>query len=95
VNGALLKQPIERELILVLAKFPDVFVDSAQNLKPNQIADYCNTLADRFNSFYGALPVIRAESQKLSDARLALVAAVRTVLKNALGLLGIEAPERM
>ena len=95
VEYALLKEPIERELILMLAKFPDVFVDSAESLRPNQIADYCNSLADKFNSFYGALPVIRAESQKLSDARLALVAAVRTVLKNALGLLGIEAPEKM
>jgi arginyl-tRNA synthetase len=95
VDCGLLREPVERELILMLAKFPDVFVDSARNLKPNQIADYCNTLADRFNSFYGALPVLRAESRKLSDARLALVAAVRTVLKNALGLLGIEAPEKM
>jgi arginyl-tRNA synthetase len=92
---ALLKEPIERDLILILSKFPDVFVDSAENLRPNQIADYCNSLADKFNSFYGALPVIRAEPRALSNARLALVAAVRTVLKNALGLLGIEAPERM
>jgi arginyl-tRNA synthetase len=92
---ALLKEPIERDLILILSKFPDVFVDSAVNLRPNQIADYCNSLADKFNSFYGALPVIRAEPRSLSNARLALVAAVRTVLRNALGLLGIEAPERM
>jgi arginyl-tRNA synthetase len=95
VNYALLKEPIERELILLLAKFPDVFVDSAENLRPNQIADYCNNLADRFNSFYGALPVLRAESRGLIDARLALVAAVHTVLKNALGLLGIVAPDKM
>jgi len=92
---ALLKEPIERDLILILSKFPDVFVDSAVNLRPNQIADYCNSLADKFNSFYGALPVIRAEPRALSNARLVLVAAVRTVLRNALGLLGIEAPERM
>ncbi len=95
VDGALLREPVERELILLLAKFPDVFVDSAESLRPNQIADYCNSLADRFNSFYGALPVLRAESKKLIDARLALVSAVHTVLKNALGLLGIVAPDRM
>jgi len=79
----------------LLAKFPDVFVDCAENLRPNQIADYCNMLADRFNSFYGALPVLRAESRALSNARLALVSAVRTVLRNALGLLGIVAPDKM
>ena len=95
VNYALLKEPVERELILMLAKFPDVFVDCAENLRPNQIADYCNMLADRFNSFYGALPVLRAESRALSNARLALVSAVRTVLRNALGLLGIVAPDKM
>lgn len=95
VNYALLMEPVERELILMLAKFPDVFVDCAENLRPNQIADYCNMLADRFNSFYGALPVLRAESRALSNARLALVSAVRVVLRNALGLLGIVAPEKM
>ena len=92
---ALLKEPIERDLVLILARFPDVFVDSAENLRPNEIADYVNALADKFNSFYGALPVIRAKPVGLSDARLALVEAVKIVLRNALGLLGIEAPEKM
>jgi len=91
----LLKEPIERDLILTLAKFPDVFIDSADNLRPNEIADYANSLADKFNSFYNALPVIKAKPEGLSDARLALVDSTRIVLKNALNLLGIEAPEKM
>jgi len=91
----LLKEPIERDLILLLAQFPDVFVDSAENLRPNEIADYANALADKFNSFYNALPVIKAKPAGLSDARLALVDANRIVLRNALTLLGIEAPDRM
>ncbi len=92
---ALLKEPVERDLIMMLSKFPTVFVESAESLRPNQIADYVNMLADKFNSFYNALPVIKAEPKQLSDARLVLVDAVRTVLKNALFLLGIEAPETM
>jgi len=52
-------------------------------------------LADKFNTFYNAVPVIKAKPLGLSDARLALVDAVRTVLGNALSLLGIEAPQRM
>ena len=92
---ALLKEPVERDLVMMLSKFPTVFVESAEGLRPNQIADYVNMLADKFNSFYNALPVIKAEPKGLSDARLVLVAAVRTVLKNALFLLGIEAPEKM
>ncbi len=92
---ALLKEPIERDLIMMLSKFPVVFVESAENLRPNQIADYANMLADKFNSFYNAVPVIKAQPKQLSDARLVLVDAVRTVLRNALYLLGIEAPETM
>ena len=92
---SLLVDPIERDIILTLARFPEVFLDAAKNLRPNSIADYVNTLADKFNKFYTKLPVIKAESEGLSDARLALVDATRIVLRNGLKLLGIEAPERM
>jgi arginyl-tRNA synthetase len=92
---ALLKEKLERELILVLASFPDAFVEATEYLKPNLISGFANALADKFNTFYNALPVIRAESQELSDARLALTDAIRIVLHNALNLIGIVAPERM
>jgi len=92
---SLLKEPLERDLILMLSRFPEIFVEAAVNLKPNLIADFANSLSDKFNTFYAALPVIKAKPQELSDARLMLVYAVRTVLRNALALLGIEAPERM
>jgi len=92
---ALLAEPIEHDIILSLARFPEIFQDAADNLKPHSVADYANTLADRFNTFYAKLPVIKAKPETLSAARLALVEGVRTVLKNALDLLGIEAPEKM
>jgi arginyl-tRNA synthetase len=92
---SLLADPMERDLVLTLARFPDVFLDAAENLRPNAIADYVNMLADKFNRFYTKLPVIKAESAGLSDARLALVDATQIVFRNALKLLGIEAPERM
>jgi len=91
----LLKEKLEREILLALASFPDIFVEAAELLKPNLIADFANALADKFNTFYNALPVIKAEPQELSDARLALVDAVRIVLRNMLNLIGIVAPERM
>jgi arginyl-tRNA synthetase len=91
----LLKEEIEHEIVLDLAYFPDIFVEATEFLKPNLIADYANGLADKFNTFYNALPVIKAEPQGLSDARLALVDAVRIVLRNALNLIGIVAPEKM
>lgn len=92
---ALLKEPVEHELILLLSKFGDVFVDAAENLRPNMIADYVVMVADKFNTFYNALPVIKAKPEGLSDARLVLVDSTRTVIRSALDLLGIEAPEKM
>ncbi|MCW4020961.1 MAG: arginine--tRNA ligase [Candidatus Bathyarchaeota archaeon] len=92
---ALLKEPLERELVLMVARFPEIFIDAADNLKPNTIADYVNALADKFNTFYAALPVIKAEPPELSNARLMLVNAVKTTLHNTLNLIGIEAPQRM
>jgi arginyl-tRNA synthetase len=75
--------------------FQKSFVEAADFLKPNIIADYANALADKFNTFYNAFPVIKAETPELSDARLALVDAVRIVLRNTLNLIGVYAPERM
>jgi arginyl-tRNA synthetase len=91
----LLKEKLERELVLAVASFPDAFIEATEYLKPNLIADFANALADKFNTFYNALPVIKAESQELSDARIALTDAVRTVLHNALNLIGVVAPEKM
>lgn len=92
---SLLKEPIEREMVLMIARFPEIFVEAADNLRPNLIADFANSLADKFNTFYALLPVIKAEPPELSDARLLLVDAVRIVLRNSLNILGIEAPQRM
>jgi len=92
---SLLKAPLERDIVLMLARFPEAFLGAADGLQPNSVADYANALADKFNSFYQSLPVIRAEPKDLSDARLALVNASSIVLRNALHLLGIETLERM
>ncbi|MCW3995512.1 MAG: arginine--tRNA ligase [Candidatus Bathyarchaeota archaeon] len=91
----LLTEKLERELVLSLAGFPDTFVEATEYLKPNMIADYANALADKFNTFYNALPVIKADSQELSDARIALTEAIKIVMANALNLIGVVAPEKM
>ena len=92
---SLLREPVERSLILLVAKFPEVLVEAAENLKPNTVAEFAYTFADRFNAFYAALPVLKAEPRGLRDGRIALVDAVRIVLRNSLRIMGIEAPERM
>ena len=91
----LLTEKLERELVLNLAGFPDMFIEATEYFKPNMIADYANVLADKFNTFYNALPVIKAESQELSDARIALTQAIQIVMHNALNLIGVVAPEKM
>jgi arginyl-tRNA synthetase len=95
VDYSLLKEPLEHELVMMVARFPEIFTDAADNLKPSALSDYANALADKFNTFYAAYPVIKAETPELSNARLMLVGAVRITLHNALSLIGIEAPQRM
>jgi arginyl-tRNA synthetase len=92
---ALLTEKLERELILSLASFPAAFIEATEYLKPNLISGFISVLADKFNTFYNALPVIKAETEELSDARLALTDAIRIVLRNALTLIGIVAPKKM
>jgi arginyl-tRNA synthetase len=91
----MLREKLEQELILAIASFPDTFIEAAEYLKPNMVADYANSLADKFNTFYNAYPVIKAESAGLSQARLVLTDTVRMVLRNSLNLIGILAPEKM
>jgi arginyl-tRNA synthetase len=85
----------EREIVMTLASFPEVFEKAVEELKPGDVTAYANMLADQFNSFYAALPVLNAEFEGLVGARLKLVDGVRISIRNSLSLLGIEAPERM
>jgi len=85
----------EKELIMALASFPETFTAAADELKPGEITAYANDLADKFNSFYAAHPVIKAETPELAGARLKLVDATRITIRNALQTLGISPPERM
>jgi arginyl-tRNA synthetase len=72
-----------------------MFIEATEYLKPSMIADYANALADKFNTFFNALPVIKADSPGLSDARVALTQAIRIVMGNTLNLIGVIAPEKM
>ncbi len=92
---SLLGHALERELVLKVASFPEMFLRAVRDLRPHIITDYLNSLADTFNKFYATLPVLAAEPRGLRDARLMLVKAVMVCLRNGLRALGIEAPERM
>jgi arginyl-tRNA synthetase len=85
-----------RELALLgrLARYPQALREVADELAPHQIAFYLKDLAADFHGFYNAERVL-VEDGALRDARLALLLATRQVLRNALRLLGVSAPERM
>lgn len=77
-----------------IALFPKVITEVVTELKPHLLAIYARELADIFNSFYHAEPVLRAEG-KIRDRRLTLVDATRNTLKEALETLGIDALRAM
>jgi arginyl-tRNA synthetase len=85
----------EKELINLLAQFPETFQRATDLLKPGDITAYANNLANNFNSFYATQRVIGAENRGVEGARLKLIEGVRITLRNALNLLGIEAPRQM
>jgi arginyl-tRNA synthetase len=85
----------EKEIINLLANFPETYQRAVELLKPSEIAAYANNLADKFNSFYATQRVINAETKGLEAARLKLIEGVRITLRNSMNLLGIQVPERM
>lgn len=91
----LLVNPKEIELVKHINEFRNVIIDSAINRTPHKITNYVQRLAQLFHSFYNDCYVIDKENIELSMQRLALVEATRITLKNALNLIGVEAPEKM
>ncbi len=89
-----LAEPEERELIKQLAGLPDELITAARTLDPSRVVRYCVDTATLFHKFYNACRV-RCEDIELMKARLVLCSATRTVIRNVLELLKIEAPDRM
>ncbi|RLI83521.1 MAG: arginine--tRNA ligase [Archaeoglobales archaeon] len=85
---------IERRLVILLSKFPCVIERVIDELKPSYIAEYLLSVSNVFNEFYRGHRVL-GEDSEVRMHRLAIVDAVRIVLRNGLDLLGIEALERM
>lgn len=93
-DASLLTAEQERDLIKAIASFPGEIRMAADDLDPSRINRYATELASRFHKFYNACR-IRGEEPAVAEARLALAAATRIVLRNALHILGVTAPESM
>lgn len=90
-----LVHPKEIELTKHLCDFGNMIVDAASTRMPHKVTNYTQKLAQLFHSFYNECHVIDVEKQELSAQRLLLVIASKIVIKNALELIGVDAPEQM
>ena len=93
-NLALLTAATEGALMLKLAEYPQMLSNAATSLSPHDVTFYLRDVAGLFHSYYGAERFL-ADDTELTRARLALLVATRQVIRNALAVLGVTAPERM
>jgi arginyl-tRNA synthetase len=85
----------ERTLARRLLAFPSVVGEVARDLEPHKLCTYLFDLATAYSTFFENCPVLKAETDELRRSRLGLVDVSARVLERGLGLLGIQAPDRM
>ena len=90
----LLTEPLEKLLIFRIGQMPEVFCEAADQLKPEELANYANAIAEKFHEYYEKVDVIHADEQ-VKKARALLVKGIQIVLRNSMELLGIQVSERM
>jgi arginyl-tRNA synthetase len=89
-----LEHPAALNLMLQLARYPEVLSAAAADFAPHDITFYLRELAAAYHSYYDAERIL-VDDPQLKSARLALVAAVAQVLHNGLAVLGVSAPQKM
>lgn len=85
----------EKEVLYLLTQFGEKIEEAAREYSPAIIAQYVYDVAKEYNRFYAELPIFNEENYDVMQFRVVLSAQVAQVIKNAMGLLGIEVPERM
>ena len=90
----LLTHPMEAALLRRLAAYEELVLTAARQRAPHRLTRYAEDLAAAFHRFYGECRVL-TDDHALSSARWWLVHSTRQVLANTLGLIGVDAPERM
>ena len=95
INFDTLNHPSEQKLITQLATYAETVADSIKQCRPHILAQYLLQVGRAFNEFYHACPVLKEEDKNKQQARMLLIDCTRTLLRNALGMLGITTPEEM
>ncbi len=94
VNYRELKEAKEKELLIKLARFPEIVKVAGEKYYPSEITKYLFELVQLFNDYYHGVNILKAES-KVRRARLALIKAVAQVIYNGSNLLGLSVIEEM
>ncbi|WAA09632.1 arginine--tRNA ligase [Fervidibacillus albus] len=92
---ARIREEKEFDLLKKLGEFPQAIIEAAEKRTPNRMTKYIHDLSSAFHSFYNAVKVLDETDVPATKARLALVKSVQITLKNALSLIGVNAPEKM
>ena len=87
--------PLEKKLICHLEQYPAILATSAAELNPSELCNYTFHLAQLFNSFYDVHSISKAESEEKKQLRIMTVIMVASIMRHAMGLLGIMMPEKM
>ena len=95
VQWDVLKEKEEKNLLLILAEYPQIVEKALAQYNPSVVTKYCFDLAQAFNGFYNSHTILDEQSLELSEARLLLSDTVEKVLKNALALLTLEIIDEM
>ena len=94
-SAANLKEDSESELLKKLMEFPHIIEVAAQKRAPHMLATWIQELAANIHSFYTNCKMIDRANLEVTASRLALAKAAQIVMKNALGVLGVDAPTKM
>jgi len=90
-----LTQAKEVSLLKMLSTYDKSVIEAERYLSPKEVATYAHSLAAAFNEFYELVPVNSEPDPSLREARLVMINGFRVILKDALGLLGIQALEEI
>jgi len=86
---------VEKDLIVLLHRFPQAVQDAGENYSPAEIANYVYEVAKEYNRFYQEVPIFQEENLDVLKSRLLLSQVTGQTIKTAMYLLGIDVPERM
>ena len=95
VKFDLLKNDIEGDIVKHAAKFKDVVEAAAINREPHRVTNFAYDLAALVHKYYGNVKIIDENNLELTKQRVIMFAGIKHVLKNALTLVGVDAPEQM